>query len=341
MGNGIEACLKGRHLKIFERAKAHSDNLVARVKDEVSAFLKEKGLSEQGLCFIVIGSVGRREALQASDIDFVPIAADEARLQQYLPHDQDLRARLKDKLNTKVSKGEELTKPTTIGDLTAPESIGGDSDTSAQLTKRVLLLTESAQAGGELGLRDIRSKLLDAYADQERTSGRHVLSLCNDISRYYKTLCIEYKSKIDEKQLDWCTRNVKLRHSRKVWFFANIMAVSSLAEQHPQGEDIFRNALLDAFEEPPVERLAKSINGQRLALGRLLESYAYFLEFMSREENRKALSNVDHEKRYEMVLSNPFPSMKFNSDLIHAEIMAIMEELGVSMRSRIMGWFML
>lgn len=317
MESGIKACLKGRHLNIFERAKAHSDDLVARVKEVVSAFLSEKGLNEEGLCFVLIGSVGRREALQASDIDLVPIAADEARLQQYAPLDQDLRARIKDVLKTKVSKGEELTKPTTIGELIAPESIGGDSDSSAQLTKRVLLLTESVQAGGELSLRDIRFKLLDAYADQERTSGRHVLSLCNDISRYYKTLCIEYKSKIDEKQLDWCTRNVKLRHSRKVWFFANIMAVSSLAEQHPQGEDAFRNALLDAFEEPPVERLAQSINGQRLALGRLLESYAYFLDFMSREENRKALSNVDHENRYDMVLSNPFPSMKFNSDLIH------------------------
>ncbi len=341
MESGIKALLKGRPLAVFDRAKAHSDELVYRVEDVVSAFIKEHGLADGGLCFVLIGSVGRREALQASDIDFVPIAADEASLQRYAPLDQNLRSRIKDSLTTKVSKGEELTKPTTIGDLIAPESIGGDSDSSAQLTKRVLLLTESVQAGGKLSLRDIRSKLLDAYADQERTSGRHVLSLCNDISRYYKTLCIEYKSKIDEKQLDWCTRNVKLRHSRKLWFFANIMAVSALAEQYPQGEDAFRIALLDAFEQPPIERLAQSIVGQRLALGRLLESYANFLDFMSREENRTALCKVDHEKRYEMILSNPFPSMKFNSDLIHAEIMAIMEELGLSTRSRIMGWFML
>jgi hypothetical protein len=341
MESCIEACVKKQHLDIFERAKTHSDNLVYRVKDMVSAFLNEHCLRGDGLCFVLIGSVGRKEALQASDIDFVPIAADQASLDQYAPLDQKLRARITEVLATKVSKGEELTKPTMIGYLIAPESIGGDSDSSAQLTKRVLLLTESVQAGGALCLRDIRSKLLDAYADKERTRGRHVLSLCNDISRYYKTLCIEYKSKIDEKQLDWCTRNVKLRHSRKLWFFANIMAVSALAEQHPQGDDAFRIALLDAFEKPPIVRLAHSIEGQRLALGRLLESYAYFLDFMSREENRTALSKVDHEKRYEMKLSNPFPSMKFNSDLIHAEIMAIMEELGMSMRSRIMSWFML
>jgi hypothetical protein len=33
--------------------------------------------------------------------------------------------------------------------------------------------------------------------------------------------------------------------------------------------------------------------------------------------------------------------MKFSSDLLHNEIMSIMEEMGPAMRARIMGWFLL
>jgi len=173
-------------------------------------------------------------------------------------------------------------------------------------------------------------------------SGRHVLSLCNDVSRYYKTLCIEYKAKADEQNKDWCTRNVKLRHSRKVWYFANILAISTLADLHPQGEEAFKQALLDSFDESPIHRLAVAIcHKQPLAFGRLIENYVLFLEFMSKQTHRDELAKVQHAKRYDMTIGNPFPMMKYSSDLIHHEMMAILEEMGPAMRARIMTWFLL
>lgn len=334
-------CVKSRHFDILSRAEEKSDALLKQAGGEIDAFLSSAGQTSKGLCFAVIGSVGRMEALEASDLDLIPIAVDEHRLAEYLPFDQNLRAHLMATMHIKVSKGSDLTKATHVAELVDPETIGGAHDSSGALTKRVLLLTESAQAGGDLPINDIREALLDAYSTQ-RTSGRHVLALCNDISRYYKTLCVEYKSKIDEQGLDWCTRNVKLRHSRKIWFFSNMMTVASLADDHPQGEEQFKEALLLAFNMTPIARLAETLGDtQPLALGSLLESYSMFLDFMSNADNRKALSEVEHDKRYEMTLGNPFPMMKFNSDLIHTGIMAIIEDLGISRRSRIMGWFML
>jgi hypothetical protein len=88
---------------------------------------------------------------------------------------------------------------------------------------------------GSLEIEAIRRRILEAYAE-ERTSGRHVLSFCNDIARYYNTLCIEYKAKIDEEGKDWCTRNMKLRHSRKLWYFSNILSIVNVSEAHPLGE---------------------------------------------------------------------------------------------------------
>ena len=294
------------------------------------------------MCFAAVGSVGRKEALEASDLDIVPIAINADRLAKYNPVDASLRECLRNDLGIKVSNGEDLTKSTWLDELTEADSIGGASDSSGKLTKRILLLTESSQAGGTYPINEVRRAILAAYAKEERTSGRHVLALCNDVARYYKVLCVEYKAKIDEQAKDWCSRNIKLRHSRKFWYFANIMTVSTLADAHPKGEAEFQEALLASFGAPPIERLATALaRNQPLALGRLLENYSLFLEFMALSANREALKAVPHGDRYNMVLNNPFPAMKFNSDLIHGEIMSIIEELGPAMRSRIMSWFML
>jgi hypothetical protein len=132
--------------------------------------------------------------------------------------------------------------------LTAAESIGGDKDASSALTKRILILTEGKQAGGNLPLDEVRRAVMGAYAGADRSRGRHVLSLCNDIARYYRTLCIEYKAKVDDPDKDWCTRNVKLRHSRKFWYFSCLMTFVAVADSNPQGDDQYINGLLDYFK---------------------------------------------------------------------------------------------
>jgi len=115
-----------------------------------------------------------------------------------------------------------------------------------------------------------------------------------------------------------------------------------LADLHPQGEEAFKQALLDSFDESPIHRLAVAIcHKQPLAFGRLIENYVLFLEFMSKQTHRDELAKVQHAKRYDMTIGNPFPMMKYSSDLIHHEMMAILEEMGPAMRARIMTWFLL
>lgn len=342
MREDIKRCVKDRTSEIYERAQKNSEDIAANARGLVDDFVATELGDADGLCFAATGSVGRREALEASDLDFIPIARDDRWLEIWEPHDARLREHLKKYLGIKVSKGEELTKACSLTRLTRAEKIGGNEDCSAELTKRVLLLTESLSAGGGMPIEEVRAGLLDAYGSEQRTSGRHVLSLCNDVARYYKTLCIEYIPRAVDPERDWCTRNVKLRHSRKFWYFANIMAVVTLADKHPHGDQAFKDALLEAFSKSPTERLADAVlESQPLGLGHLLETYGYFLEFMSSSENRDALARVAHEQRYEMKPGNPFLAMKFNSDLLHSEIVAILEEVGVGVRSRVIGWFML
>ena len=235
-----------------------------------------------------------------------------------------------------------MTKCVHVGELTDQETIGGGNDSSSALTKRVLVLTESAELAGQLGLGNIRGKILAAYGEQERTRGRHILSFCNDIARYYRTLCIEYKAKVDVHQKDWCTRNVKLRHSRKFWYFSTAMAIAALAERHSQDSSRFQKGLVTELDRPPVLRLVAALqSAYSVSLGEMLERYAFFLEFMAGEDRRRALSRVKHDSRYEVRMDNPFPTVKLNSDVMHREIVRVIEELPQHIRHRVLNWFLL
>ena len=211
--------LRPRSHEIFAKATAHSKKLIVGAEEATTAYLLEKKFDLGAVCFVSVGSVGRHEALDCSDLDFIPILANNEALVAFAPFDQEIRQRVRSLLKVSVSQGEDLTKATTVQELTDPDSIGGTKDDSGALTKRILIMTESKQIAGKLKLPEIRKAILECYSNPERTSGRHVLALCNDIARYYRTLCIEYKAKVDVEDKDWCTRNMKLRHSRKLWYF--------------------------------------------------------------------------------------------------------------------------
>jgi hypothetical protein len=295
--------LNKRAWDVLEQADQHCTNLIEQVRHQTAQYLTANSLPPDSICFIVVGSVGRREALHASDIDFIPVLRDPASLQAFQPHDQPIREQLREALGLKVSEGKDLTKLIDVSGLTAPETIGGSEDDSSVLTRRILILTESCQAGGMFPLKEIRRSIMEAYAGAERTRGRHVLSLCNDLARYYRTLCIEYKAKADDPAKDWCTRNMKLRHSRKFWYLAAILAIVHMADSNPQGDEPYVAGLLETFEEPPFLRLFRAVEERlRGQVGRIIERLAWFLEFMGHEGRRERLAQVPDADRYEMTL---------------------------------------
>jgi hypothetical protein len=336
----LQSIVHERWYDIYRRAWDHSRQLLtdcARILDEQIA---ARGLPAERVCYVAVGSVGRHEALTASDLDLIPVLADD--IPSFRDHDRAIRGAVEERLHVKVSLGQDLTSPARLRDLVRSESIGGDDDNPAALTKRILILSEGAQAGGRFPIGEVRSALLSAYADAERTSGRHVLSLCNDVARYYRTLCIEYKSKIDNEDKDWCARNMKLRHSRKFWYFATMVAMSALAGRRAQVDAAYRQAILESLSMPPHLRLVSALPEHCTdALRPLLGSYAWFIGFMGSPENRAALISVPYRDRYAVRVDNLFPGLKHNSDLIHREMLDILETLDRPMRHRVLDWFLL
>jgi hypothetical protein len=338
----IQPHVNSRAWAVLEKARQHGDKVLGDVRAICDDFLASHNLTPEHACCVVVGSVGRQEALEASDIDLIPVLRSAAALSAFQPHDKALRQAIKEKLGIKVSQGDDLTRCVSLEELTDPESIGGEKDGSSPLTKRILILTEGKQAGGKLPLNDVRQAVMKTYAGADRSRGRHVLSLCNDIARYYRTLCIEYKAKVDDPDKDWCSRNVKLRHSRKFWYFSCLMTVVAVAESNPQGDDQYIASLLEAFDKPPVQRLFNAVREEHRGMaGRITEPFAWFLEFMASPVHREKLTQVAHDKRYDVALDNPFPAVKFNSDRLHQEMLLLIESLPTHQRHRILSWFLL
>ena len=337
----LKKYLKKEAAAVYEEAREWCDTKITEAEGCINHFQATRQVDLNDICFVVVGSMGRSEGLAASDLDLVPISRTGCALEQYESKDAQLREVLCGALELKVSKGQHLTKADTIDSLIKRESIGGEDDNSQNLTRRMLVLTEGRQVGGGFELRKVKEEILGAYEGEERSRGRHILSLCNDIARYYRTLCIEYKTKADNEEDNWCTRNLKLRHSRKVWYFSCVALIAGLAESYPLGGNEYRDRLLEAFEVSPVTRLVDVLGkSQGAEVGRLLETYAVFLRFMSKKAHRERLSGVSHEDRYEYSLDNPFPMLKANSDLLHRHIFDIVEGMQRSTRQRVLDWFL-
>lgn len=331
-----------RSFNVFSRAEKLCSKLCAKTRRLISVYCKDNHIDQKTVCFIAIGSVGRQEALEASDLDLIPVLKNSGTTKNFNGHDNKIRKLLSNALRLKVSEGKDLTRYTALDDLTKSEIIGSEQDNSSTMTKRILILSEGIQVGGKLPIEDVRKGILNAYGRKERTSGRHVLSLCNDLARYYRTLCIEYKAKVDNEDKDWCTRNIKLRHSRKFWYFSSILAIVTIANYHPSGEEKYIKGLLNAFVKPPILRFFDSIPiGKEVLASKILESFSWFLEFMAIQKHRKELAKIKHSKRYEAIIENPFPTMKLNSDIIHHEMLNIIDSLDNHIRHKIFDWFLL
>ncbi|MCF8070066.1 MAG: nucleotidyltransferase domain-containing protein [Desulfobacterales bacterium] len=337
----IKKYLDKKTFDILLEANKHSEELTGKSREIINRQLTSFKIPLDEICVVAVGSIGRGEALYASDLDIIPVLKNPEYLTAYKKIDKELRRNLSNEIELKVSKGSNLTKAINISSLSDPETIGGDKDNNSDLTRRILILTEGVQIGGEFELDQIKSNILGTYAGSERTRGRHVLSLCNDIARYYRTLCIDYKCKVDVEEKSWAPRNLKLRHSRKLWYFSCMLSLTTIARNNPKGtEGDYEKEIIKAFKYKPILRLMTTIdNNKKHYFAALLKYYARFLDFMSDQKRREKIKAVTFEDKNDYML--PYLQMKLNSDLLHAEIMKIVDRIDRYRRQKIYDWFLL
>jgi len=286
------------HFEAMSLAEADAPNVLDAVDYSEARIQKARlalGVLElrAGAAVLVLGSVGRYEASPASDFD-VAFLFDPTRLAEL-----DARALRVDIVHALRAEGFDVAEKTFDKPVDARallRNIGGRHETNESLTYRALLLTESAWVYNAATAHELCDAIFDVYRRDTVSRGRHLATLGNDLNRYYRTLCLDYRWKVEEGGKEWATRVMKLRHSRKLWHLANIAVQCAARDADARGED-HDAYLASTLGRPPLEKIAlTTIPAGRADLARrIFLAYDHFLGRMRDPEVRAELVALRYE----------------------------------------------
>ncbi|MGN8248037.1 hypothetical protein [Pseudomonas sp. SMV7] len=242
------------------------------------------------LAVVSVGSYGRCEVSQVSDIDFF-IVHDSSlpvqRLDQILRQVGDILRPVSHPGESDVAKfGREALAR--YADLS--EHIGWKREGSSALTRRMLLLLEGRPLYGQAAFARWQHDLLRRYVPDDHGHGL-ARFLLNDLIRYYRTLMANFEEKRAEGKA-WGVRNVKLLFSRKLLLAGGIVAI---AEAHGLPAPAKVDRLRQLLALTPLQRLA-TLGADNPHSDALFEDYAVFLELISSAENRRYLDRLAPEQ---------------------------------------------
>lgn len=302
----------GAEWPAVEQCRKDSNEEVARIRE---VLLREK-LTPSDCSFIVFGSLARGEFAPSSsepspgsDVDWT-LLVDGAADPQHFIVAQRLAGEL-EALGLKSPGSGAL-----FGGLAFSHElvhwIGGNGDSNANLTRRILLLLESRGLVADDGVRErVLRCILGRYLQEDR--GYHEAHeydvrvprfLLNDIARFWRTMAVDYAAKRRERAgKGWAIRIVKLRLSRKLIFVSglamclerelrsNVTANTTEREFHADLLEFF----LQQIELSPLQRIARfglEFDAADVT-ARLIERYDEFLAILRDPDKRTRLEAMD------------------------------------------------
>jgi hypothetical protein len=259
------------------------------------------------ICVLAVGSYGRREAsVSVSDFEWITIydgsrvAAAEATLFQANVTAFFAAAFGRERLSINKTFGNIVT----IDDLTT--NVGGEADSNRALTYRMLVLCEGMLVNQSAAYDRLVGRLAHTYGSSH-TAGHRLLSLATDIARYWRTLRIDYKHKVDERSKPWAVRALKLRSARRLAYFSSALHLVGKGPRIYYGDARSFNVetvktFMVEMAGNPVERLFAAAEATRAdgdRLGRLLTTYDEVHRLLGDPSIRADLEALAEENRME------------------------------------------
>lgn len=259
---------------------------------------------------VVFGSLARHELTSGSDLDWV-LLVDGIADPEHLGASLDIEARLKEQ--AVKGPGAEAT----FGGLAFSHDlinyIGGGDDTNANLTRRMLLLLESACIGRNDAYQRVINNILGRYIREDygwmhTWNPRNVPRfLQNDMARYWRTLAVDFAYKRRQRAgRGWALRTAKLRLSRKMTYASGLLICFDCAINPPEtviapGVDPESAALaiVDHLSKlvslPPLGLFAKlflQFENLKPAASKLFGAYDEFLRLLNNDDIRSRLDEL-------------------------------------------------
>ena len=250
------------------------------------------GLGDQ-LDIVVCGSMARHEMSGASDFDYLIIAhglvEDASKTRAFrVACDEWSDQRAIDRPGATGIFGKVIS----VSELV--EQIGLEFDTNRSLTRRILLIEEgNSVLEPTLHRRFVKVAFSRYLADTPYVNTGPPRFLFNDISRYWRTVAVDYQAKVWERldETGWGLRYLKLRISRKLTFAASLVPLLLVSLRRP--EDIGAFLLEQYVEFPPLARLAQLTayvgddSAAQQALRDILLCADAFADFLADSERRE------------------------------------------------------
>jgi hypothetical protein len=301
----LEARL-GAKWEAIRAARAKTEDVVASLGTALA------DLYDSNFSVVVTGSLGRGEATAGSDADWILLVDGRSD-----PRHAMIAREIGSRIGQVVTK--EVGRTGTFGGIVASHElvhyIAGTRDSNENLTRRILLLSESRALINPLVRQRVIQNVLARYVVHDRSvesrsgvrqSVPHFF--LNDVVRYWRTMASDYASKMWERRREgWGIRNIKLRFSRKLLFIWGMLAAFA-AEVFPapelhkvENDDEYFLALADHIgaltDVAPLELLARVVldcDDNELA-DSIFSSYDQFLSVLADPASREALENVPFE----------------------------------------------
>jgi len=302
---GILAVRAGREWEHLARARSETVTQIEKLKADL------RNLDNLDSSIVVFGSLARGEATHCSDIDWTLLIDGKADTQHLA---------MAQKIKSTISEGKQPGVEGTFGNMAFSHQIlhciGGEDDSNANTTRRILLLLESMPIGNVDAWENVQKNILRRYIDEDqglrsKTNTRGVpLFLLNDIARYWRIMVVDFAYKQRERaNRGYALRSIKLGLSRKLIYISGILACFSCELSYPERQ-LFQvdhpqraiEHLRATFRRTPLEIIASIlINYEELLepSRRLFDAYNRFLGILADETPTDRATN--RRKHIEML----------------------------------------
>ncbi|MBN1805604.1 MAG: hypothetical protein JW837_10160 [Sedimentisphaerales bacterium] len=289
-------------LPALEDASKTSRRLLSQFKEVLKQeFSKNRPDDLERTDIVFLGSIAREEASFQSDFDYYVLQ--DGALPETTRRLITSAEKIRETFGSAQPGGQGVFGNIVVA-ANLYESIGLELDSNTNMTRRILLLSESKPVTEgkvhEKAIDYVLSRYCADYLNRSKNSLPKVPRyLLNDLVRYWRTMAVDFGTKRWRDSDSSSLRHAKLRITRKI-LFAGPLATVLLAPKNIKTNSKLQIYLKKSLAAPPLAQIARHVDLMSLksqnAMKILLQNYDQFIGILSGDK-REVLKGIKGDSK--------------------------------------------